>query len=130
MVEKSSVNKKSLKVEVVEDERHGEIGIVDYSLPRPKADANAYEFSEEVLVGQGTFAKVYRCSLIKNGKYVSVKRLVQNKKYKSRELQIHKELYHVNIVRVFHAFFTQDHTGQTVLNIVMDFIPTSVFRIQ
>jgi hypothetical protein len=78
MVEKASVtfNEEEKKVNTQEDEKHGEIGIIDYSQPRPKADANAYEFSEEVLVGQGTFAKVYRCSLVKNGKYVSVKKLV------------------------------------------------------
>jgi serine/threonine protein kinase len=67
--------------------------------------------------------------LVKDGKFVAVKKLVQDKRYKSRELQIHKEMYHMNIVRVFHAYFTQN-SGQTLLNIVMDFIPTSVFRIQ
>jgi hypothetical protein len=115
------------KVEPV-DVGHGIIGVIDYSQPRPKADPNAYTVSEEVLIGQGTFARVYRCSLTSNGKFVAVKKLTQDKKYKSRELQIHKEMYHMNIVRVFHAYFTQTN-GVTMLNIVMDFVPTSVFRI-
>jgi len=45
-----------------------------------------------------------------------------------------KELHHQNIVRIMHGFFTSDFTDQglreTKLNIVMDFIPGTVTRIQ
>lgn len=65
---------------------------------------------------------------------VAVKRLVQDKSVKSRELQIMKELHHQNIVRILHGFFTSDFTDdgtrETKLNIVMDFIPGTVSRIQ
>ncbi len=65
---------------------------------------------------------------------VAVKRLVLDKKVKSRELQIMKELHHQNIIRILHGFFTQDFTSEglreTKLNIVMDFIPGTLTRIQ
>jgi serine/threonine protein kinase len=45
-----------------------------------------------------------------------------------------KELHHQNIVRIMQGFFTSDFTDQglreTKLNIVMDFIPGTVTRIQ
>ena len=47
------------------------------------------------------------CTLKSTGKTVAVKKIKQNKKYKSRELQIHKELHHQNVVRLRHAYFVQ-----------------------
>jgi hypothetical protein len=38
------------------------------------------------MIAQGTFAKVYMCTIAKTGKVIAVKRLKQDKKYKSREL--------------------------------------------
>lgn len=59
-----------------------------------------YEFSQQIMIAQGTFAKVYMCTIAKTQKVIAVKRLKQDKKYKSRELQIHKEMHHQNIVKI------------------------------
>ena len=86
------------------------------------------------------------CTLKSTGKIVAVKKIRQNKKYKSRELQIHKELHHQNIVRMRHAYFVQlnkkaqaakkdkkkkknSEAEEAQLNIVMDYMPSNVFRI-
>jgi glycogen synthase kinase 3 beta len=81
------------------------------------------------------------CTLASTGKNVAVKKIRQDKTYKSRELQIHKEMHHQNIVRLRHAYFVdmKKEGGKTVegkkeneeaqLNIVMDYIPTNVYRI-
>jgi len=74
------------------------------------------------------------CTIAKTGKVVALKKFKQDKKYKSRELQIHKELHHMNIIKIHHAFFSNDspdrNPEEAMLNIIMDFIPTNVFRIQ
>ena len=57
-----------------------------------------------------------------------MKRLKQNKKYKNRELAILKEMRHPNIIKMQHAFFTQGEDA-SYLNIVMDYIPMTVHRI-
>lgn len=63
-----------------------------------------------------------------------MKKLIQNKRVKNRELQIMKEMHHQNIIRILHGFFTLDFAAnglrETKLNIVMDFIPGTVSRIQ
>jgi hypothetical protein len=54
MVEKAAVKfneENKVKDEKEVDDRHGEIGIIDYNQPRPKVDANAFEVEEEVLIG-------------------------------------------------------------------------------
>ena len=56
----------------------------------------------------GTFAEVYMCTMQSTGKIVAVKKIKQNKTYKSRELQIHKEMHHQNIVRLRHAYFVDE----------------------
>jgi serine/threonine protein kinase len=73
------------------------------------------------------------CTIAKTGKVIAVKRLKQDKKYKSRELQIHKEMHHQNIVKIQHAFFSNEsqtrNPEDALLNIVMDLIPSNVYRI-
>jgi glycogen synthase kinase 3 beta len=41
-----------------------------------------------------------------------------------------KELFHPNIITLRHAFYTQgDKEDEIYLNIVMDYVPETVFRI-
>jgi glycogen synthase kinase 3 beta len=41
-----------------------------------------------------------------------------------------KELFHPNIITLRHAFYTQgDKEDENYLNIVMDYVPETVFRI-
>ena len=48
------------------------------------------------------------CTLKSTGKIVAVKKIKQDKTYKSRELQIHKEMHHQNVVRMRHAYFVDE----------------------
>ena len=61
----------------------------------------------------GTFAEVYMCTMQSTGKIVAVKKIKQNKTYKSRELQIHKEMHHQNIVRLRHAYFVDQQRNSS-----------------
>lgn len=40
-----------------------------------------------------------------------------------------KELHHPNIIRLQHAFFTTSEDDTSVLNMVMDYIPLTVSRV-
>ena len=42
-----------------------------------------------------------------NNQVVAIKKVYQDKRYKNRELQIMKELCHINVVSLKHAFYTQ-----------------------
>ena len=61
-----------------------------------------------MLVGKGTFASVYMCKQEKTGTVVAVKKIIHNKDYKTRELMIHKEMHHQNIVRMRDAYFVRN----------------------
>ena len=45
--------------------------------------------------------------MAETGEVVAIKKVYQDKRYKNRELQIMKELYHPNIITLKHAFYTQ-----------------------
>lgn len=73
---------------------------------------------------------VYRATVTETGETVAVKKVFQDKKYKNRELAIMKELDHPNIIKMKHAFFTSGSRKEEVfLNIVMDFVPETVYRV-
>ena len=44
---------------------------------------------------------------------VAIKKVYQDKRYKNRELQIMKELFHPNVVQLRHAFYTQGDKVRT-----------------
>ena len=86
-------------------------------------------------MASGTYSKVYRSTLADSGDVVAVKKLRQNKKHKNRELEITKEMAHTNVIHMQHAFFTIDVSDKeggkrdSLLNIVMDYIPMNVGRV-
>ena len=48
-----------------------------------------------------------QASVAETGDTVAIKKVYQDKRYKNRELQIMKELFHPNVVTLRHAFYTQ-----------------------
>jgi hypothetical protein len=50
------------------------------------------------LVDEGTFGKVFRGRLIKNGEIIAIKRVLQDSRYKNREIEIIKILKNSFIV--------------------------------
>ena len=100
---------------------------------RPPPDALAqqtYTYNAEKIIGNGTFGVVYKANVAETGETVAIKKVFQDKRYKNRELQIIKELGHPNVIKMKHAFFTQgEKTDEVYLNIVMDYIPDTVYRI-
>ncbi len=47
-----------------------------------------------------------QASVAETGEVVAIKKVYQDKRYKNRELQIMKELYHPNVITLKHAFYT------------------------
>lgn len=56
-----------------------------------------------------------------------MKHVLQNKKYKNRELEILQQIQHDNIVRLHHSFFMEEQQG-TFLNLVMEYVPDTLSR--
>lgn len=83
---------------------------------------------------------ILQATVAETGEVVAIKKVYQDKRYKNRELQIMKELFHPNVITLKHAFYTQGdkvssefintmQPDEIYLNVVMDYIPETVYRV-
>lgn len=63
------------------------------------------------------------------GEIVAIKKVLQDKRYKNRELQIMQMLDHPNVVSLKHSFFSTTDKEELYLNLVLEFVPETVNRI-
>lgn len=65
-------------------------------------------YTMEEVIGKGTFGTVYRASHRQTGESVAIKKVLQDKRYKNRELQILKMLHHPNVLEIISHYYTVD----------------------
>jgi len=82
-------------------------------------------------IGQGSFGTVYLATLSLNKQDVAIKKVLQDRRFKNRELSIMKRLRHSNVVQLLYYFYTtgsSDQNSEVYLNLVMDFVPENVYK--
>lgn len=61
---------------------------------------------------------------------MAIKKVLQDKRYKNRELQIMRLVDHPNVVALRHFFFsTSTDTQELYLNLVLEYVPETVYRV-
>ncbi|ONK55563.1 uncharacterized protein A4U43_UnF1610 [Asparagus officinalis] len=83
----------------------------------------------EHVIGTGSFGVVFQAKCRETGEIVAIKKVLQDKRYKNRELQIMHMLDHPNIVALKHCFFSTTNREEIYLNLVLEFVPDTVNRI-
>jgi len=86
-------------------------------------------YAAERIVGTGSFGIVFQAKCIETGETVAIKKVLQDKRYKNRELQIMRLLDHPNIVAFKHCFFSTTDKDELYLNLVLEYVPETVYRI-
>eukprot|EP00310_Coccolithus_braarudii_P012771 CAMPEP_0183336280 /NCGR_PEP_ID=MMETSP0164_2-20130417/4298_1 /TAXON_ID=221442 /ORGANISM="Coccolithus pelagicus ssp braarudi, Strain PLY182g" /LENGTH=368 /DNA_ID=CAMNT_0025505765 /DNA_START=108 /DNA_END=1211 /DNA_ORIENTATION=+ len=87
-----------------------------------------WTFVDERMIGSGSFGVVYQAVVQQTQKEVAIKKVLQDKRFKNRELQIMKMLDHANVTTLHHFFHTEgEKPDETYLNLVMDFVPHTVY---
>lgn len=74
------------------------------------AAAETISYSAERIIGNGSFGVVFQASVVETGEVVAIKKVLQDKRFKNRELQIMRQLVkdgHSNIVALKHCFYSQ-----------------------
>ena len=95
-----------------------------------KFDKNAaISYAAERVIGNGSFGVVYQASIIETGETVAIKKVLQDRRFKNRELQIMSSLEHPDVVQLKHCFYSKGEKPEEVyLNLVMEYIPETVHR--
>ncbi|XP_029432775.1 glycogen synthase kinase-3 alpha isoform X2 [Rhinatrema bivittatum] len=63
-------------------------------------------YTDIKVIGNGSFGVVYQARLVDSGELVAIKKVLQDKRFKNRELQIMRKLDHCNIVRLRYFFYS------------------------
>ena len=97
-------------------------------------DIHQYDENDEFiwlkLADKGTFGTVYKVKEIATGKVFAIKRVFQDPQYVNNEYQILKDLDHKNCIKTYRGYYTKDkHTEKVFLNIVMDYVPLTLYHI-
>lgn len=66
---------------------------------------------------------------LETGETVAIKKVLQDKRYKNRELQTMRLLDHPNVVSLKHCFFSTTEKDELYLNLVLEYVPETVHRV-
>lgn len=89
-----------------------------------------YTYNAERVLGSGAFGIVYQARIVETGDLVAIKKVLQDARFKNRELEIMQELKHPNIVELKHAFHVPgDKPRENYLNVVMEYCTETVHGI-
>eukprot|EP00093_Oithona_nana_P010698 10698.XXX_651009_652385_1 [CDS] Oithona nana genome sequencing. len=87
-------------------------------------------YTDTKVIGNGSFGVVYQAKLCETGEMVAIKKVLQDKRFKNRELQIMRRLEHCNIVKLMYFFYTSgEKKDEIYLNLVLEFIPETVYKV-
>jgi len=122
----NSKDPKDKKVKKNKEEKAPDVAEFD----RVVIKANNMTFLADKVVGNGSFGTVVRATIQSTNEVVAIKKVLQDKRYKNRELQIMQMVSHPCIVELKTSFFSNGDTADEVyLNLVLEYIPDTVYRV-
>ncbi|XP_062554138.1 glycogen synthase kinase-3 beta isoform X2 [Armigeres subalbatus] len=87
-------------------------------------------YTDTKVIGNGSFGVVFQATLCDTGELVAIKKVLQDKRFKNRELQIMRRLEHCNIVKLKYFFYSSgDKKDEVYLNLVLEYIPETVYKV-
>lgn len=94
----------------------------DISIPTSKCG----DYQVVSKIGSGTFGAVFEVS-DSDGRHYAIKKVLQDPRYKNRELDTLKRLNHPNCLRLVKSFYTREN-DKVFLHIVSDMFPTDLSK--
>ncbi|THU58659.1 hypothetical protein C4D60_Mb03t16700 [Musa balbisiana] len=86
-------------------------------------------YMAERVVGTGSFGVVFQAKCLETGETVAIKKVLQDKRYKNRELQLMRSMDHPNVICLRHCFFSTTSRDELFLNLVMEYVPESLYGV-
>jgi len=94
-----------------------------------KPPKQAISYAAERVIGNGSFGVVYQATVIETGETVAIKKVLQDRRFKNRELQVMGMLDHPSVVNLKHCFYSKGEKPDDIfLNLVMEYIPETIHR--
>eukprot|EP00163_Fabomonas_tropica_P034505 TRINITY_DN957_c0_g1_i1.p1 TRINITY_DN957_c0_g1~~TRINITY_DN957_c0_g1_i1.p1 ORF type:complete len:367 (+),score=46.76 TRINITY_DN957_c0_g1_i1:833-1933(+) len=81
------------------------------------------------VIGSGSFGVVFQATIAGTSEVVAIKKVLQDKRFKNRELQIMRMVEHPHVVPLRHCFYSEGVKDEVYLNLVLEFVPDTVYRV-
>ncbi|RWR97448.1 Protein kinase domain-containing protein [Cinnamomum micranthum f. kanehirae] len=91
-------------------------------------DKRTISYMAERVVGSGSFGVVFQAKCLETGEMVAIKKVLQDKRYKNRELQLMRSMDHPNVVSLKHCFYSTTSKDELFLNLVMEYVPETLYQ--
>jgi len=93
-------------------------------------EANGTSYECVARSGKGSFGVVYKAVEVGTNRVVAIKRVLQDPRYKNRELQIMRMVDHPNTVTLLDSFYERSkRDGEVYLNLVLEYIPKNLYEV-
>lgn len=93
--------------------------------------SDTINYDAQRMIGHGSFGAVFLAKVIETDEMVAIKKVLQDKRFKNRELQIMRQLSkqpHPYIVALKHHFVSKGSKSDDVyLNLVLEYIPETIY---
>ncbi|CAH6721507.1 mitogen-activated protein kinase Hog1p [[Candida] jaroonii] len=91
-------------------------------------ELSTIQYTQSQMVGHGSFGVVFQTKILPMNKVMAIKRVLQDKRFKNRELQIMKLIHHRNIVDLQYYFFKNNEKNELYLNLILEFVPETLYK--
>ncbi len=88
------------------DKEGRKITSVMATVGKPPDRQQEISYANVKAIGNGSFGVVYQARLLETNENVAIKKVLQDKRFKNRELQIMRRLDHCNIIRLQYFFYS------------------------
>lgn len=85
-------------------------------------------YTDKQMVGHGSFGVVFRTTVLETRELCAIKRVLQDRRFKNRELQIMKTVHHRNVVDLRYYFLLTTEKGEVYLNLILEFMPETIYK--
>ncbi|CEG71532.1 Putative Likely protein kinase [Rhizopus microsporus] len=88
------------------------------------------EYTNKKITGNGSFGVVYQTRLIETNEEAAIKKVLQDRRFKNRELQIMRLVDHPNVCQLKSYFYNQveNKEDEVYLNLVMEYVPDTLYK--
>lgn len=85
-------------------------------------------YHNKQMIGHGSFGVVFQTKIEETNEVCAIKRVLQDKRFKNRELQIMKTVHHRNIVDLKYYFYQNTDNDELYLNLILEYIPETIYK--
>eukprot|EP01147_Barroeca_monosierra_P010152 gene10152-2315_t len=89
----------------------------------------ALAYVEPTVIGTGSFGIVFKADLQHTSETVAIKKVLQDQRYKNRELDIFREVQHENLLKLKYYYYTSGNGTEVYLNLITEYFPDTLSSI-